>query len=178
MGVELWTRMASLALKQKEYAMVRGWLWLYVYIASSCWCAKCISVLTVYSQALPLCISTSSFCLHTVSNQELGPERPGMRLYMAMCVHIVCIIMGYMCVCVCVCVHIVCMCIVCIWLYVYVCVRILYACGYMCAFCVYMCVHIVCIWLYVCVCVHVNIYCVYVVICVHIVCVHNNLVGT
>ena len=146
MSVELWTRMASLALKQKEYAMVRGWLLLYVYIPPSCWCAKCISVLTVYSQALPLCISTSSFCLHTVSNQELGPERPGMRLYMAMCVHIVCIIMGYMCVCVCVCVYILCVC-----MRLYVCVCALYVYGYMCM----------------CVCG----YCMHVVICVHFVCI-------
>ena len=85
---------------------------------------------TVYSQALPPCISTSSYCLHTVSNQELGPERPGMRLYMAMCVcvHIVCIC-GYMCVCtycvymaicVCACEHVFCVCgyIVCICMFI------------------------------------------------------------
>ena len=106
---------------------------------------------TVYSQALPLCISTSSYCLHTVSNQELGPERPGMRLYMAMCVcvHIVCIIIvciyGYICVCA-----------YCVYIRLYVCVYILCVYGYMC---VCACEHVFCVCGYmVCICVFIIMY--------------------
>ena len=39
-----------------------AWIVVCLHCPLLCWCAKYMSVQTVYSQALPSCISTSSFC--------------------------------------------------------------------------------------------------------------------
>ena len=114
MGVELWTRLASLALKQKEYAMVRG--------TCGCMCTLVppVGVCMYITRFSPMHFHLLGQFLFAYC--KLLATRAGSD-FIQPCVGIL-YVYGYICVCV--------VYIVCIWLYVCVfvcacvCVGILY----------------------------------------------------